>query len=67
MKEYPYVWAWSKWPCIEWGVPGPYKGLRCPVLARSTRMNSAAIEFEDGPRTITSRNGLRKARYLQSQ
>jgi len=68
MKEYPYVWAWSKWPCIEWGVPGPYyKGLRCRVLARSTRMNSAAIEFEDGSRTITSRNGLRKARYLQSQ
>jgi hypothetical protein len=61
MEEYPYVWAWGKWPCFEWGVPGLYKGMRCRVLARSSRMNSAAIEFENGHRTITSRNGLRKA------
>jgi hypothetical protein len=61
MTEYPYVWAWAKWPTGEWGKPGRYKGARCRVLARSSRMNSAAIEFEDGYRTITSRNGLRKA------
>jgi hypothetical protein len=62
MSEFPYVWAWSKYPCGEWGVPGNYKGKRCRVLARSTQMNSVALEFEDGYRTITSRNGLRRAK-----
>jgi hypothetical protein len=27
----------------------------------NAQMNSASIEFEDGYRTVTSRNGLRKA------
>jgi hypothetical protein len=34
-------------------------GEPCRVLARGT-MNSALLEFEDGCRTVTSRNGLRR-------
>ena len=54
------------------------KRERCRVICRSRRgdpwtdgfggslpgkeMNSALLEFEDGYRTVTSRNGLRRAR-----
>jgi hypothetical protein len=62
MSEYPYVWAWAKRPTAQWDTPGGYKGKRFRVLARSSRMNSAALEFEDGHRVITSRGGIRKAK-----
>lgn len=65
MTDYPYVWAWRQQP--DWGrrtwprvFDRDRKGERCRVAARGT-MNSALIEFEDGYRTVTSRNGLRKA------
>jgi hypothetical protein len=53
--SFPYRWAWG---------PGPLrsldrKGQACRVLARGT-MNSALLEFEDGYRVVTSRNGLRR-------
>lgn len=55
---FPYVWRWGtcggKYPEV-----GKRKGMRCRMLA-SGAMNSARIEFEDGFKTITSRNGLRK-------
>ena len=56
MTTYPYIWVWGKYPTDH-----ARKGKRCRVLARSLRMNSALVEFEDGFRVITSRNGLRKA------
>jgi hypothetical protein len=62
MTEFPYVWAWDRYPCFAWNLPEGYKGKRCRLLVTSTRMNSAAIEFEDGYRTITSRNGLKRAK-----
>lgn len=34
-------------------------GMKCAVLARG-KMNSCLVEFEDGYRTITSRNYVRK-------
>ena len=45
--------------------PGPYslakyKGKRCRVLAMGRRMNSCLLEFEDGYRVVTSRNGIRR-------
>lgn len=52
---WPYVWAWSKRP-----VDRDRRGMRCRVLARG-RMNSALVEYEDGTRHVTSRNGLRRA------
>lgn len=53
--EYPFLFCWNR------PVPGR-KGQRCRVLTRSRRMNSCAIEFEDGFRAIVSRNALRKRR-----
>lgn len=61
MKEYPYVWAWNKWPATEWGTPGSRKGQRCRVVVRGGK-NSALLEFEDGHLVVTSRNGLRRAK-----
>jgi hypothetical protein len=52
---YVYVWAWSSRPTPS------RKGQRCRVLVRGA-MNSALVEFEDGYRCVTSRNGLRRAR-----
>lgn len=49
----PYIWSWRVKP------PGDRKGQRCRVVARG-RMNSALVEFEDGYRVVTSRNGLRR-------
>lgn len=54
-----YYWAWKghdsqrQRSCLQ------RQGQRCRVLVRGT-MNSALLEFEDGFRTVTSRNGLRK-------
>lgn len=52
---WPYVWAWAKRPMDR-----DRKGMRCRVLVRGGK-NSALVEFEDGVRHVTSRNGLRKA------
>jgi hypothetical protein len=52
--EYPYVWAWRSRPTPS------RQDQRCRVICRGT-MNSALVEFEDGTRHVTSRNGLRKA------
>jgi hypothetical protein len=67
--RFPYFWAWSQ-PTTE--VYGPRtsgwfdrdrKGERCCDLTEGSRaMNSALVEFEDGYRVVTSRNGLRRAR-----
>jgi hypothetical protein len=51
---FPYVWAWRVRPVGE-----DRKGQRCRVLVRGA-MNSALVEFEDGVRYVTSRNGLRR-------
>jgi hypothetical protein len=62
---YPYVWFWKQQPHWDRGTsPRVFdrerKGERCRMLARG-RMNSGLIEFEDGYRVVTSRNGLRRA------
>lgn len=59
---FPYLWAWgpSAMRILD------RKGQRCRVLARG-KMNSAMIEFEDGFRVITSRNGLRRANPVKSR
>jgi hypothetical protein len=54
VSDYPYVWAWAVRPTPS------RKGQRCRVLVRGA-MNSALVEFEDGYRVVTSRNGLRRA------
>lgn len=55
---YAYVWSWGtcggKYPVL-----GQRKGDMCRILARG-KMNSALIEFLDGYRVVTSRNGLRR-------
>lgn len=60
-----YVWRWGQKPGWNRGTPPRVfdrdrKGERCRVLARG-RMNSALIEFEDGYRVVTSRNGIKRA------
>jgi hypothetical protein len=50
---YPYYWR------VRTRYPERF-GHLCRVLARG-KMNSALVEFEDGYKTITSRNYLRKA------
>ncbi len=56
MDAYPYVWSWraSRFRALD------RHGQRCRVVCRGS-MNSALIEFEDGFRSVVSRNGLRKA------
>jgi hypothetical protein len=64
---FPYVWRWRTMQ-DPWKPPGkrcahPLRGRvgqRCRVLARGN-MNSALLEFEDGFRTVASRNAIRKA------
>lgn len=70
--NFPYVWAWGQKP--GWGPSSKgkdgtpprlfdrdRKGERCRVIARG-RLNSCLLEFaSDGYRTVTSRNGLRRA------
>jgi len=55
VEIFPYSWAWAKWPTDTCR-----KGQFCRVVVRSRRMNSCLLEFEDGYRVVTSRNGLRK-------
>jgi len=50
--EFPYRYAWNRMG---------RKGQRCAVLVRG-KMNSCAVEFEDGFKAVTSRNALRKAK-----
>lgn len=52
-KMYPYIWR------VKTRYP-ERKGQLCRVLARG-KMNSCLVEFEDGYKTITSRNYIRKA------
>jgi hypothetical protein len=66
--DYPYIWTWgpSKKRTRLGEIPPTArvldrKGQRCRVIARSGTMNSGLIEFEDGFRTVASRNGLRRA------
>lgn len=68
MSDYPYTWRWRTMQ-DPWRPPG----VRCPhpfanrvggrlrVLARGN-MNSALVEFEDGLRSVVSRNAIRKAK-----
>ena len=55
MTGWRYVWAWSSRPTPS------RKGQPCRVLVRGA-MNSALVEFPDGYRCVTSRNGLRRRR-----
>lgn len=71
---FPYIWFWRQKPrwtarrladgTLALSPPRMFdrerKGERCRVVARGS-MNSALLEFSDGYRTVTSRNGLRKA------
>ena len=52
-KQYIYVWR------VRTRLPGRF-GMRCRVVVRGG-MNSALVEFEDGYKTVTSRNYLRRA------
>ena len=56
--EQRYVYRWNR-P----GLPGR-KGTICRVTARG-KMNSCAVEFEDGFRAVTSRNALRRVERYQ--
>jgi hypothetical protein len=53
-----YLWRWGtcggKYPEI-----GKRKGTRCRLIARG-KLNSCVVEFEDGARFVTSRNGLQR-------
>ena len=52
MSQFDHVWYWrTRLP--------ERKGQRCRVLVRAPRMNSIAIEFEDGHRVCTSRYAVR--------
>lgn len=53
MKDFPYTYAWHR--CDR-------KGQRCRVFARSRRMNSVGLEFEDGFKMVTSANALRRVK-----
>lgn len=68
MSDYPYVWHWRT--CQDPNKPPGKRmphvyanrcGQRLRVIARSTSMNSALVEFEDGHRSVISRNALQKA------
>lgn len=61
--NYDYIWAWGnpdKYPEL-----GKRKGHRCRVLVRG-KMNSCLIEFEDGYKVNTSRNGLKRSQDADS-
>lgn len=58
-SRFPYFWAWGE--SAHRVFDRPRKGDRCRVVCRGS-MNSALVEFEDGYRVVTSRNGLRRAR-----
>jgi hypothetical protein len=49
---YDHVWHWhSRLP--------ERKGTACRVVARSRRLGSVLVEFEDGFRVVTSRYAVR--------
>lgn len=48
---YPYIYNWNR---------KERKGQFCRVVTRGNSFNSAAVEFEDGYRMVTSRNSLRR-------
>ena len=51
---FDHVWYWrTRLP--------ERKDQRCRVLVRARRMNSIAVEFEDGLRVCTSRYAVRRA------
>ena len=49
---YDHVWYWRSW------LP-ERKGSSCRVVARSRRLGSVLVEFEDGFRVVTSRYAVR--------
>lgn len=49
---YPYYWR------VRTRYPERF-GQRCAVLVRG-KMNSCLVQFEDGHKTVTSRNYVRK-------
>ncbi len=53
--DWIYRWAWKK----PLGPGGDRKDQVCRVLGRGS-MNSALVEFRDGFKVVTSRNGLRR-------
>jgi hypothetical protein len=57
LEAFRYVWYWRQTPLHAFD--RDRKGEPCRVIARGS-MNSALIEFADGYRTVTSRNGLRR-------
>ena len=64
MSGYPYCWTWRPKPGWDRGTPPRVfdrdrKGELCRVVSRGT-MNSALLEFKDGYRVVTSRNGIRR-------
>ncbi len=56
LSEYTQYWFWL---CKL----GERKNQACKVLAKG-KLNSWLIEFEDGFRTLTSRNAVRRRWYL---
>jgi hypothetical protein len=67
-SRFAYFWAWGQPASEVYGerkagwFDRDRKGERCAGLTHGSRaMNSALVEFEDGYRVVTSRNGLRRA------
>ncbi len=58
IKDFPYFWR------VKTRYP-ERKGQPCRVLVRGT-MNSALVEFEDGYKTVTSRNYFRKRKVVSN-
>lgn len=56
-RRFGYRWAWCQ--SAHRVFDRCRKGEPCAVVARGA-MNSALVEFEDGYRAVTSRNGLRR-------
>lgn len=52
---YPYYWR------VRTRYPERF-GQRCAVLVRG-KMNSCLVQFEDGHKTVTSRNYVRKCKH----
>jgi hypothetical protein len=51
--DYDHLWYWrAKLPLR--------KGSPCRVVARSVRLGSVLVEFEDGFRVVTSRHAVRR-------
>jgi hypothetical protein len=51
-RLYPYIYNWGNNP-----VRAKLKGKKCRILARG-KMNSVALEFENGQQIITSANSF---------